>query len=225
MKKTYLALTILLLAAGASFAQTLDLTGQASPSVALTAQRMTTTLPDGKTVSMWGFCQTGTCTTAWTPGPTIIVSANSGLTINLTNALPVPTSLVILGQLGGGLGQPDKDTVPQHPVQTVTTWPANGGGSFTPPAQGQRARSFSPEAPANASQSYSWASLKPGTYLYETGTHPSLQVPMGLYGVLIVTSPATAGAAAGGSGVAYPGFSYDADATYLFSEIDAVQRD
>ncbi len=224
MKKTYLALTILLLAAGASFAQTLDLTGQASPSVALTAQRMTTRLPDGKTVSMWGFCQTGTCTTAWTPGPTIIVSANSGLTINLTNALPVPTSLVILGQLGGGLGQPDKDTVPQHPVQTVTTWPANGGGSFTPPAQGQRARSFSPEAPANASQSYSWASLKPGTYLYETGTHPSLQVPMGLYGVLIVTSPATAGAAAGGSGVAYPGFSYDADATYLFSEIDAVEN-
>ncbi len=224
MKKTLLAVTILLLAVGASFAQTLDLTGQSNPTVALTAQRMSATMPDGKTVPMWGFCQTPCTSAQWAPGPTIILNANSGLTINLTNSLPVPTSIVILGQIGGGLGQPNKDAVPQHTPQTVTTWPANGDATFTPPQQAPRARSFSQEAGAGSAQTYVWNSLKTGTYLYATGTHPSLQQPMGLYGVLIVTTPTTAGAAVGGSGTAYANVAYDADATYLFSEVDATQN-
>ena len=29
---------------------------------------------------------------------------------------------------------------------------------------------------------YSWTSMKPGTYLYHSGTHPQVQVQMGLYG-------------------------------------------
>ena len=43
---------------------------------------------------------------------------------------------------------------------------------------------------------------------------------MGLYGVLVVTTPATGSAAA----QAYTGVSYDADAALLFSEIDPVQN-
>ena len=35
---------------------------------------------------------------------------------------------------------------------------------------------------------YTWPSLKPGTYLILSGTHPSLQVQMGIYGVLIVNA-------------------------------------
>ena len=42
-----------------------------------------------------------------------------------------------------------------------------------------------------------WGALKPGTYLLESGTHPSIQVPMGLIGMLVVTTaPASAGALA-----------------------------
>src|ERR1700674_4674181 len=51
LKTAALALTIQLLSAGVSFAQS---------AVALTAKRQTATLPDGSTVPMWGWvCGTG----------------------------------------------------------------------------------------------------------------------------------------------------------------------
>ncbi len=221
LKSVVLALSTLLLLAGLAFAQT---------TVNLTAQRMSTTLPDGKTVPMWGFCTTGSCTTAWAPGPTIVVPASSSsLTVHLTNHLPTPTSFVILGQIGGSLGQPVKVPSPAHATQTQTTWPANTAASFTPPAQSSRAESFAPEAAAGSgTQTYTWSSLNPGTYLYETGTNPSIQEPMGLYGVLVVTTAPVSPAA----GQAYPGATvpgltnvpYDSDAVVLLSEFDAKQN-
>jgi hypothetical protein len=39
--------------------------------VNLTAQRMSASMPDGASVPMWGYCTTGSCSAAWTPGPTI----------------------------------------------------------------------------------------------------------------------------------------------------------
>src|ERR1700730_16647053 len=64
LKRAALTLTILLLAAGASFAQT---------TVNLTATSQSTTLPDDNTVPMWGWvCGTGTATTlggTGTPAP------------------------------------------------------------------------------------------------------------------------------------------------------------
>src|SRR6266853_1240461 len=93
--------------------------------VNLTAAPTTTTLPDGTTVPMWGyFCGTAaplstaacralnpasvstvvTVPSTWSP-VVITVPTGQALTINLTNNLPiVPTSLTIVGQLGGGLG-------------------------------------------------------------------------------------------------------------------------
>jgi hypothetical protein len=219
------------------------LVNAAPTTVNLTAQRMSTTLPDGNIVPMWGLCTTdtagaaslggatltgGACTTtgSWAAGPTITIPYDalngSSLTINLTNTLPTPTSIVILGQIGGGLGTPNKEASPAHSTQTIT-FPAQGAAGdpvFTPPAQGPRARSFSAEASANSgTQTYTWATLKPGTYIYETGTHPSIQAPMGLYGVLVVTT-APVGGPPSTTGTAYTGISYDADATLLFSEID-----
>ena len=47
-----------------------------------------------------------------------------------------------------------------------------------------------------------WSNLKPGTYLIESGTHPSIQGPMGLYGVLRVID-------ASATNAAYPGVTYD----------------
>ena len=145
LMRTAFAASLVLVAGLAGAANTVT-------TVNLTAQRMNTTLPDGSTVPMWGYCTTpalpGKCTGAWAQGPTITVPYDavngSALTINLTNYLPVPTSLVVLGQWGGGLGTPAKAAGPTHAPQTQTTWPGNGAASpaFTPPAQGQRVTSF-----------------------------------------------------------------------------------
>jgi hypothetical protein len=225
----------------------LGVTGSSpAQSVSLTASRQNTVLPDGNTVPMWGWtCASvtapATCTAldgkaqlggaTWQP-PLITVPTGSGISIALTNNLPVVnTSLVIIGQLPGGtLGQPVREAQPRnHPPQTTTTWVAAGpapSGSFTPPAQGQRTRSFAAEAAPAGSQTYTWPALRPGTYLIETGTYPSIQGPMGLYGVLVVTTaPAAAVAPAPPvRGTAYPGVNYDADVPLLLSEIDPVQN-
>ncbi|HEY4446645.1 MAG TPA: Ig-like domain-containing protein [Steroidobacteraceae bacterium] len=222
-----LASVSLLLAAGLASAATV--------SVNLTARQMSAMLPDGSAVPMWGYCHTGNCSAVWAPGPTIVAAPGDTLTINLTNSLPIPTSIVILGQYGGGLGAPARMSSPNHAPQSQTTWPGNGAGtnSFTPPAQADRVSSFSTEIFARTTTALTWSSLRPGTYLYETGTLPSIQAPMGLYGVLIVTqAPVLADPANGVAfvpGKAYPGnssnaVSYDADTSLLFSEIDPLQN-
>jgi hypothetical protein len=243
LKKAVLVLTILHAAAGASFAQT----------VALTATPQTTTLPDGNTVPMWGWVcgpvSGATCTamngtpqlggTTWQP-PLITVPAGGSLTITLNNSLPTGvagTSLTIVGQLGTGtgskgVGDPTRESAARtdgaHGGQTMTTWTSQTPAQFLPPAQGARARSFAQEAGPGSSVTYNWSSLKQGTYLIETGTYPSIQGPMGLYGVLVVTTAPAAGA----PGAAYTGstslgpysIQYDADAPLLLSEIDPVQN-
>jgi uncharacterized repeat protein (TIGR01451 family) len=185
--------------------------------IALTAQRATTPLRDGTAAPMWGYCPTGSCASQWTTGPTIVANAGETLQITLTNGLPVPTSLVVLGLVGGGLGSPVMMDSPVHAGQNNTTFPGNGAAPapFIPPAQAQRVRSFGTEVAAGASATLTWTNLKPGTYLYETGTLPSLQAPMGLYGALVVNAS---------PGVAYPGVPFDDDAALLFSEMDPVQN-
>jgi len=61
-------------------------------------------------------------------------------------------------------------------------------------------QSFSTEVAVGTPASLCWgvcgaggAALKPGTYLIESGTHPSIQGPMGLYGILVVTTAPGAG--------------------------------
>ena len=234
--KSGFAASVLLLSAGAATAQ-----------VALTAKATSTTLPDGQTVPMWGlFCTPsttatvsggGTCasvnpaagagTTSWAP-PLITVQAGGTLTVTLTNSLKVPTSLVIVGQLGAGLGaSPTRAPSPVHTTQD-TTWPiAAAGPTYTPPTQSDRVQSFATEVAAGATTTagaLTWTGLKAGTYLLESGTHPSIQGPMGLYGIVVVTdttaSPATAYPAAG----TLAAVKYDSDVPLLLSEIDPVQN-
>jgi Bacterial cadherin-like domain len=222
----------------------------AQQQVNLTAEPQTAYLPDGSTVPMWGYAcgtavsgSTASCaalnpaaastatTIAWSP-VVITVPTGQPLTINLTNDLLVPTSLVIVGQVGGGLGSTGQRVMtpsPSHATQG-TTWPiVNTGSTFKPPDQPDRVQSFATEVPAalisgtsttGTTTSLTWASLRPGTYLLESGTHPSIQGPMGLYGILVVTSAPAAGA----TGTAYPGVSYAADVPLLLSEIDPWQN-
>ena len=60
-----------------------------------------------------------------------------------------------------------------------------------------------------------WGPLKAGTYLYQSGSFPSLQVPMGLYGALVVHQNATE---------AYAGVSPEAESILFFSEVDPLQN-
>ena len=92
--------------------------------------------------------------------------------------------------------------------------------TFTPPKQADRVRSFGTEVAAGGSATLTWSNLRPGTYLLESGTQPSIQGPMGLYGVLVVSEP-DAGAPL--AHTAY-GATFDADFVMLLSEIDPVQN-
>jgi len=170
----------------------------------LRAQSFTKTMPDtGEVVTMWGFAQCsdgsyGSCSAPTVPGPRLTVPpGDATLTINLRNnltgLLTEPVSIVI-------------------PGQTATMAPVK----FTDGAGRQRVKSFTTETPADNSTTvaYSWSNLKPGTYLYQSGSHPALQVQMGLYGAL--TKDAAAGQAYG------PTTAYQAETLLLFSEIDPV---
>jgi len=204
-------------------------------------------------------------------------TAPTTLTINLTNNLSftptgsttantIPTSIVIVGQVGGGLGVQalrTTTTSPDHSLaQGCGTWfiadpktppgvpcKANDSGA-QPPTQGPRVQSFAAEVEAvpattaatctapltgtvTGCAALTWSALRPGTYLLESGTHPSIQVPMGLIGVLVVTT-----APSGTAGTAYPGVAantttgtaavpavqYNAEVPLEFSEIDPVQN-
>jgi len=259
LAKTGFVASILLLASGASFAQNV---------VNLTAAPTQAGLPDGQSVPMWGYtCGTPVATspaicaasnpfagTNWSPVVITVPTNPSGptsLTINLTNSLSfptgsgtntVPTSLVIVGQLGGGLGlAPTRTTSPTHGAQGPT-WPAAApstvdctttsaadaaaAGENCPPGQPDRVQSFATEVAAGATTALIWSNLRPGTYLIHSGTHPSIQSPMGLYGVLVVTTAATTTTA----GTAYPlvgatpAVTYNAEVPLVLSEIDPVQN-
>ncbi|HEY2587539.1 MAG TPA: hypothetical protein VGI81_17470 [Tepidisphaeraceae bacterium] len=245
----------LALGSGASFAQ---------QQLNLTAGPSTATLPDGSQVPMWGFScgavvtgSTATCRalnptagTGWSPVVITVPTGAGGLTINLTNSLSfangnsVPTSITFVGQVGAGLGASSRATTPSpvHATQQVT-WPtANSGPTFVPPPQGPRVQSFATEVAAGATTPLTWAFLRPGTYLIESGTHPSIQGPMGLVGILVVTAaPATgpgptalAPIVETAPGCAYPAplgatnaacvVPYDAEVPILLSEIDPLQN-
>jgi FtsP/CotA-like multicopper oxidase with cupredoxin domain len=161
----------------------------ASHTFDLCATDGTVTLPDGTTVGIWGFVDTGggSCVSgsATLPGPELWVAAGDSVTINLTNSLPEPvsTSLLVPGQL------------------------VAAGTGTTPPD----ASMFTAEVSPGGTGTYEIASALEGTYLYESGTDPTRQVALGLYGALIVES--------GTSGVAY-GESFDVEAVLALGEID-----
>ena len=154
--------------------------------------------PDGGTtqIPMWGFapdpnpldpCPAAPVT--WSAGPQLtdadLVAGN--LTVNLRNCLSEPVSIVIPGQ--------PANLTPQTIAHIDTA-----GRNST------RIRAFTHEAPAGGTASYTWTGVKPGTYLYQSGSHPAKQVHMGLFGALTVGS--------------YPGTS--GDVTLIYSEVDPV---
>jgi hypothetical protein len=163
----------------------------------LRADVTTKTMPGGTVIPMWGFAlvsydlELGGGVVSGgdivsVPGPELAVPPGQGLTINLTNNLPVPDSIIIPGQAIGA----------------------------APTYVGGRVISFSAAAASNGgTASYTWATLKPGTYIYQSGTNPAVQVQMGLYGA-VVKDFATGQAYNSSASV------YDSEVILFFSAID-----
>ncbi|MDE2047007.1 MAG: hypothetical protein KGJ44_01220 [Betaproteobacteria bacterium] len=153
------------------------------------------------------------------------------LNVTLLNALNVPTSIVIAGQaLPSGVGGAvfALDVVGPGGCTLPTPQAPTAGGQISvsnPPAAidntACRMRSFVGETDPGQSRTYTFA-VKPGTYLYQSGTHPQVQVQMGLYGAL---RKDTAGPLSGSPArEAYAGVPYASEQVLLFSEVDVAQH-
>jgi hypothetical protein len=179
----------------------------------LVAKAFMKSVPGGGSVLMWGFARdadgnlaTDGGETPTVPGPMLAAPPGSSiLTIHVRNDLPEPISLVIPGLPGAlnprwvdGTGAPVSDG-------------SRPAGDYT-----SRARSFTSETAPGAIGHYSWTRLRPGTFLYQSGTVPAVQVQMGLYGALRMNS---------GAGVAYPGVGYDNEVVLVYHEIDPALHD
>jgi VCBS repeat-containing protein len=180
----------------------------------LRAGATTKPLPGGAPdVPVWGYALChggfGTCDPVTVPGPELSVAAgDTALTVHLRNDLPEPTSLVVPGQ---------RATMTPVWFEPGTPGPVTYGGARPAGNVTARVRSFTHEAPPGGSADYVWTSLRPGTYLYESGTHPQVQVQMGLYGALVQNA---VDAAPPARAQAYLGVEYDRAVTIVYGEVD-----
>lgn len=130
-----------------------------NPTFSLVAQEGWIQMPDMTTMYMWSYGSPD----FQHPGPVLCVNQGDTVTVVLNNSLPygLRTSLIFPGQenvLANGVpSQPDL---------------AN--------------KSLALSAPQGGSVTYSFVAGKPGTFIYESGTDTRTQIPMGLFGALIV---------------------------------------
>lgn len=178
----------------------------------LCAKQGSVTMSDGTVVPMWGFVQdpgfANNCVDDITvPGPALMVPADDAtLNIHVRNVgLSEPVSIVIPGQ------------------NSTTMTPVMRPGVVPP-----RVQSFTHETAAvptgddgSNDQVYSWTAVKPGTFAYQSGTHPAVQIQMGLYGALTKNQVDVAGTSP--LAQAYgPETTYLTDQVVFYSEIDTV---
>jgi len=170
-------------------------------------------MPDNTVIPVWGYAPVAGPFDAnlnpglvigrvTVPGPVLTVNEGDVLHVTVQNALPAGynTSIVVPGQ---------------H-------MPTNAGGALLPPVYDNnappRVMSFTAESTNGGSAQYYFNAVKAGTYRYESGTDPTLQVGMGLYGAVVVR-PANPLQAYTPSAT-NPGTAFSSEAVLLFSEID-----
>ncbi|WP_162459165.1 Ig-like domain-containing protein [Desulfosarcina ovata] len=161
----------------------------AAPSLAadvtidLCATTGSVTMPDTTVVPIWGYVPGASCAAgaATLPNPVIRVASGDSLTINLTNNLSEPVSFFVPGLM----------SIPS-------------GGT---------AGKFTAEADPGGTATYVFdLTNRSGTFLFHSATDRiRTQVPMGLYGALVVDQA---------PGMAYADVSYFDDQVLVFSEID-----
>ena len=157
-------------------------------------------LPGSSPVPMWGYAKCtdasfSACDAPRVPGPDLTVPVGDPvLTVHLKNMLP--SSLLL-----------NNSTSIVIPGQVTTMVPVK----FPDGTGRERVRSFTHETLVGGVGDYSWTSMKPGTYLYHSGSHPQVQVQMGLYGAVMKDFAA---------GQVYPGVAFGNQVKLLYSEID-----
>ena len=124
------------------------------------------------------------------PGVTMIVNQGDVVTVKLKNTLPLPVSIVFPGQEG-----------------VVAT-----GGS---------AGLLTKEVPGDgiSEVTYTFTATHAGTYLYQSGTRPELEVEMGLMGALIVRPNVTNAAH---QAYGHVDTTFDREYLFLITEMDPV---
>jgi FtsP/CotA-like multicopper oxidase with cupredoxin domain len=119
--------------------------------------------PDGNVVYMWGYSSGNAAFQH--PSPVLCVNEGDTVTVILHNTLPYDVSIAFPGQENVlADGQPAQPQFNGTTLTTLTNVAAANGGSVT----------------------YSFVATHPGTFLYQSGTNPAIQVRMGLFGALIV---------------------------------------
>ncbi|MEQ1686122.1 MAG: hypothetical protein ABL916_20940 [Burkholderiaceae bacterium] len=186
--------------------------------VTLCAQPFTKLVVAGVNVPMWGY-SAGACGNPSAPGPVITVpTGDTALTVTLINSLPVPTSIVLAAQaLPSAIsadGTGNSSTAPVMAPDVVG--PVCSPSAAAPVGDPNhpltcRVRSFTGETAPGTTRVYTFSNLRPGTYLYQSGTHPQVQVQMGLAGMARVY-PAT------------PTPGVTGDAPVVLSEIDVAMH-
>jgi FtsP/CotA-like multicopper oxidase with cupredoxin domain len=187
----FLAAAVMLFGGTGAHAAIQGLTGT---NFALTATSGYISTADGGSYLMWGYAN-GAGLMQY-PGPTLIVNQGDAVTVNLTNSLAVPVSIVFPGQTG------------------VT---ATGGspGLLTNEA-----------AASGGTVSYTFTASQPGTYTYYSGTQPELQIEMGLVGSIIVRPTGYTPGNGGFAYLPNDGSStYDHEYLFFLTEMDPVIHD
>lgn len=202
---------------------TASLAGVASPvTYTLRVAADNVVMPDNAVVPVWKIADAGADNVLRFPGPTLAGTVGDNLDITLVNGLPFDNSLVGTGNgislVIPGLPMPAvvDNTLPQGPVFWT---PLVDNVPVTP-----RVLSYVEMTPAdNGTRTYRFALTKPGTFLYQSGADPSVQVQMGIYGALIVrpADPAQAYPPTPTN----PNTTFDNEAVLLFSAIDPFLHD
>jgi FtsP/CotA-like multicopper oxidase with cupredoxin domain len=154
--------------------------GITGPIFHLTAAPAYLTQPDGQALYSWGYgCSvapsgyaptaiSGTfCNNMQVPGPTLIVTEGTNVTVTLTNNLPVSagnTSILF----------------PGFQVQAVCA-----------AVTGCPAGLLTTEVAPGKTVAYTFVASTPGTHAYYSGTQGDLQIEMGLFGAIIVLPAST----------------------------------
>lgn len=122
--------------------------------------------PDGDSLLIWAYGdKDNLMSQVQYPGPTMIVHEGDAVTINLTNKnINEPVSMVFPGQ---------------QKVAAVVSTDLGIDGTTDRVV-------LTEEASIGETVTYSFTASSPGTYLYNSGSNPDLQIEMGLTGALIV---------------------------------------
>jgi FtsP/CotA-like multicopper oxidase with cupredoxin domain len=165
----------------------------------LWARSGTIVLGDGNSLAAWGYSSSAAGGMQY-PGPTVIVTQGQSVTVRLHNGLLVPTSIIFPGQANVSAADCGGSSAGLMTLEADAAATLNGAGGCV---------------------EYSFIASRPGTYLYQSGTRPELEVEMGLVGALVVRPVGYAD----GSYESHPGrIAYDNDNNALTPTLHEASR-